>query len=373
MARVAWITPEYPPDRGGVSDHSGAMVSALRAQGHDVLVCSKPHVQGFAALDAELLAYRPDAVFVVYVPLGFAPRTGGLSPSFILWCTQLRRKLSASLLLLAHEVTVPTLAHWQRRELKLALLGVAQGVEFEIFARLFDSIVFSHEGSRRIWTPRLRGFRGRFDTIRICSSIPLVDSTDPFAELTASGYSVPKKMLLFFGTGHDSVLFDYVEAALIELLKIEPETRLVILGVDAAKLRRLRPTLSDLGPVVQALGFVPAREVSLWLQVATLVLAPLSEGVNARKTTVMAALQHGRAVATTSGVHTRDDIPWARICALAPLDRAAFAALAAECFQDPDWRARLGAAARLDYETHATASVTAARLLAQAESARLRR
>ncbi|HWZ89175.1 MAG TPA: glycosyltransferase, partial [Polyangiaceae bacterium] len=67
--RVAWITPDYPPDRGGVSDHSSAMVSYLRSAGYDVLVCSKPHERGFGRLDAELRAYRPDLVVVAYVPL----------------------------------------------------------------------------------------------------------------------------------------------------------------------------------------------------------------------------------------------------------------------------------------------------------------
>src|SRR3954452_7333803 len=84
LERIAWITPDYPPDRGGVSDHSSAMVGVLRAAGHDVLVCSHPHERGFARLHAELAAYRPDLVVVAYTPLGYAPRTGGIAPSFTL-------------------------------------------------------------------------------------------------------------------------------------------------------------------------------------------------------------------------------------------------------------------------------------------------
>jgi glycosyltransferase involved in cell wall biosynthesis len=162
------------------------------------------------------------------------------------------------------------------------------------------------------------------------------------------------------------VLFDYVEAAFLELLKVDARTQLVIIGMDRAKLRRRCPSLAGLGPHVQALGFVPAEEVSLWLQSAELVLAPLVEGVNARKTTVMAAFQHGRAVITTNGFHTRDDIPWARICGLTSLDRTAFAAIAARCFQNPGMRAQLGAAAQEDYEAHASPTVTAAQLLTYA-------
>lgn len=370
MTRVAWITPCYPPDRGGVSDHSCAMVSELEAAGHDVLVCVKPHERGFHELDAELDAYRPDVIIVAYVPLGFAPRTGGISPAFTRWCMRLRRFPNTSTLLLAHEASLPAAVHWRRREFKMALLGAVQVAQFEILARSFGRVVFSHKGNRDAWAERIPALSDQFHTVRICSSIPFARSYDPRSDLTTSGYSVPERSVLFFGSGHDSVLFDYVEAALVELLKVDPKIQLVVVGVDPAKLRRLQPSLAEFGPRVQALGFVPAREVSLWLQTAELVLAPLSEGVNARKTTVMAALHHGCAVVTTSGFHTRDDIPWAQICALASLNRTAFAAVAVKCLQDSSWRTRIGEAGRADYEAQASPSVTAGRLLAYAASQR---
>jgi glycosyltransferase involved in cell wall biosynthesis len=370
MTRFAWLTPGYPPDRGGVSDHSYAMVNELRAGGHDVLVCSKPQERGFSHLTAELETFRPDAVVVAYTPLAFAPRTGGISAAFTFWCMRMGRRLDASTLLLAHEASLPVGFHLQRHEIKLAMLGAAQILQFEILMRTFDSVVFSHEGNRDIWVKRVPRLRGRLHTVRICSSVPFVRSADPRAELAASGYSLPARAILFFGTGHDSVLFDYVEAAIIALLKFDPEVQLIIIGMDAAKLRRARPSLADLGSAVQTLGFVPAREVSLWLQVAEMLLAPLIEGVNARKTTVMAAFQHGLAVITTRGFHTRADIEWGSICTLAPLERRAFAALAVRCFQDPSLRASLGTAAKAEYEAHASPSVTAAQLFAQAVSSR---
>ena len=365
MARLAWLTPGYPPDRGGVSDHSQAMVNELRALGHDVLVCSNPHERGFRHLNTELSAFQPDVVVVAYVPLGFAPRTGGLSPEFTFWCARLATRFRASTVLLAHEVNVPPDYHWRRRELKLTLLGLAQIAQFEVLARVFDCVVFSHQGSLDIWKKRLPG--RRLHAVRICSSVKPVASEDPTAELKAAGYFVPAKTILFFGSGHDSVLFDYVEAAFVEVSKIEPRAQLVIIGMDATALRRRRPTLADFAPSVQTLGFVPEREVSLWLQASELVLAPLVEGVNARKTTVMAALQHGRAVVTTNGIYTRGDIPWADICALAPMDRAAFAAMAVACFQDATWRAKLGLSAQADYDANAAARVTAAQLVSYAQ------
>ena len=361
--RIAWVTPDYPPNRGGVSDHSSEMVNSLRAAGHEVLVCSRPHERGFARLDAELLAYAPDLVVVAFTPLGYAPHTGGLAPLFTLWCVGLRRRLRCQAILLAHEVSLPFENYWRSREFKLAALAAAQIAQFSVLIANFDCVLFSNAGTLRACAQRTFNAAARFHTLRICSNIPYNPCSDPGAALTSAGYSVPNPTILFFGTGHESVLFDYVEEAFLALLRIEPSAVLIIVGMGHEKLRQLRPSLANLGARVHALGYVSAEQVSLWLRVATLVLAPLAEGVSARKGTVMAALQHGQAVVTTRGVHTLDDIAWDEICLLAPLAREAFAALAVEAFRDPERRAAIGHAARAEYDAHASASVTASQIL----------
>ena len=364
--RLAWITPDYPPDRGGVSDHSSAMVSVLRAAGHDVLVCSRPHERGFRQLDAELAAHAPDLVVLAYVPLGYAPRTGGIAPALARWCIGLRKRLHCRAILLAHEASLPAGYLLRQRDFKLAALAAAQIAQFSILTGCFDSVLFSNEGTLRAWVQHFPPLTKRSHTIRICSNIPYSPSASPAADLMAAGYMVPASTILFFGTGHQSVLLDYVEEAFVALLAVEPNARLVVMGMSAEKLRELRPSLADLGDRVHALGYVAAEHVSLWLQVATLVLSPLIEGVSARKGTVMAALQHGKPVVTTRGFHTRDDIAWDRICVLTPLDRAAFAAIAVKVWHDAKLRAEVGSAARAEYEAHASATVTALQILDRA-------
>ena len=84
----------------------------------------------------------------------------------------------------------------------------------------------------------------------------------------------------------------------------------------------------------------------------------------------MAALQHGRTVVTTRGVHTLEDVAWNEICLLSPLDREAFAALAVKAFHDLELRTKIGHAARDEYEAHASESVTASLILDYADAAR---
>ncbi len=364
--RVAWVTPDFPPDRGGVSDHSNEMVNVLRAAGHEVLVCSRPHEKGFANLDAALAIFAPDLVVVAYTPLGYAPRAGGIAPAFARWCAGLRQRHQCRAILLAHEASLPAAYLWKKREFKLAALGVAQVAQFSFLSTCFDSVLFSNIGTLREWQRRLPRLAARFHALRICSNIPYHPSDSPLLELAARGYSVPEPTILFFGTGHQSVLFECVERAFSALLAVAPNAGLVVVGMTPDKLYQVHPSFARRRTRVRALGYVAPEAVSLWLQVATLVLAPLVEGVSARKGTVMAALQHGRAVVTTSGVHTLEDIAWSEICCLAPREPKPFADVVLEAFLDPERRTQVGSAARAEYAANASAEVTASQILGYA-------
>jgi len=358
-----WVTPDFPPDRGGVSDHSQLLVEALRAAGHDVLVCARPQERGFGRLEAVIRDHRPDVIVVAFVPLAYAPRTGGLAPAFALWCARLRARWSCRTVLLAHEASLPAAYLWRQRELKLAALATLQVAQFRLLSRCFDWVLFSNEGTRAAWTRLFPSLAPRCRTLRICSNIPLVPSADPAADLRRNGEHVPPRTILFFGTGHQSILFDYLEAAFVELSKIAPDAELVVVGMDSSKLAQLSPSLARYNERVRALGYVEAPRVSLWLQHAELVLAPLVEGVSARKGTVMAALQHGKTVVTTRGFHTRSDIAWDQICVLSPLDRAAFAAAAVRVLSHPAVRVAVGQRAQAEYAAHASPAVTAAKIV----------
>ncbi|HET7541843.1 MAG TPA: glycosyltransferase family 4 protein [Polyangiaceae bacterium] len=344
------------------------MVKVLRSAGHEVLVCSRPHEAGFARLDAELAAFGPELLVVAYTPLSYAPHTGGIAPAFTFWSLGLRRRHRCRTVLLAHEASLPLTYYWQKRELKLATLAGAQIVQFASLAACFDVVLFSNVGTQRTWAKRLPHLANRLHTIRICSNIPYHHSHDARAELAAAGSTVPSPTVLFFGTGHETVLFDFVEEAFAAVRENESNAGLVIVGMSPEKLRRIRPSLADMDGRVQALGYVSAERVSLWLQVASMVLAPLVEGVSARKGTVMAALQHGRTVVATRGVHTLDDLAWDNICLLTPLDRKAFAAMAVRALRDPELRATTGRAARDEYDANASAYVTASSILAYADA-----
>ena len=110
-------------------------------------------------------------------------------------------------------------------------------------------------------------------------------------------------------------------------------------------------------------GYLPADELARRIAAGDVFLAPYTDGVSTRRGTVMAALQHGVAVAGTRGYLTDDIFARAPQLPLAKPDRPdSFAANVARLVCDPDRRASLGAAGRELYDTSFDWPVLAQRL-----------
>jgi glycosyltransferase involved in cell wall biosynthesis len=100
------------------------------------------------------------------------------------------------------------------------------------------------------------------------------------------------------------------------------------------------------------------------IQSCAVFLQPYPDGASARRTTLLALLQHGRAIVTNCGPRTE---PWWRESAAVELQPASPAALAAaveSLLDNAQARLDLSARARTMYATRFDASHTVAALLA---------
>lgn len=166
-------------------------------------------------------------------------------------------------------------------------------------------------------------------------------------------------VLAAFGSGHAARLIDYVSAAAQAVARSGVRTVLLNLGSGT-------PAISiDTDVEVIAPGPLDAVEVARYLSAADIFLAPLIDGVSSRRTTVMAALQHGLPVLGTQGPLT--DCLLAKEgngLMLTPVgDRERFAAAAVAMMADPWLRRRLATEARRLYEEEFAWDASAARLL----------
>ncbi len=152
-----------------------------------------------------------------------------------------------------------------------------------------------------------------------------------------------------FGTNHPTRLTGHIESAVKAIASGIGSMTVLNLGADPPRLSGL----SDPRVRVIAPGRLEASDVAELLAAADLYLAPFADGVSARRTTLMAALQHALPVVGTDGELTDPALRSARdALLLTPTsDADAFAAAACTLVADPNRRARQGAAARRLYET----------------------
>jgi glycosyltransferase involved in cell wall biosynthesis len=132
------------------------------------------------------------------------------------------------------------------------------------------------------------------------------------------------------------------------------------------RLGRAPEPLDDLGDTVRVVisGPLPAQRVASLLATADLFLAPHADGVTTRRTTLMAALQHGLPVAGTDTGRSDDVLVRSPAIARAPLDAATFAAVAAELAADRGRLEGMSMAARALYLEEFAWDVIAERYLA---------
>jgi glycosyltransferase involved in cell wall biosynthesis len=118
------------------------------------------------------------------------------------------------------------------------------------------------------------------------------------------------------------------------------------------------------GVVVHAPGVIPADQLSRWLSAADIFLAPYSEGASTRRTTLMAAMQHGLPIVTTDGALTDALLRQSQALRLVAVSRVnRFPEVVLRLANSPHERRALGRSARLFYEEHFTWPVIANRLL----------
>jgi glycosyltransferase involved in cell wall biosynthesis len=370
---ITWhvLTPEFPPDCGGVGDYTALVAAGLADAGDRVHVWHPAGPDGPVETEAgtsvtvhrlpdrfgessrgvleSALAFEPGIVLVQYVPGAFGAR--GLNVPFCRWLARLRRT-GVDVRVMFHEpffyfgVARP----WRN------VLAVVQRAMAAMLLRAATRVYYSTETWSRLLGPY--GPQTAVDVLPIPSTIP----ADVPIEVIAHAWTRRRGS---FVIGHFGTYGDHVGRELREilpaLLRRLPDARVLLVGSGGEAFARALP--SDVRDRVDATGRLSAPEVAAALRACNLIVQPYPDGVTTRRTSVMAALTTSVPVLTTSGPLTEP--VWARTSAvaLAPAgDADAFVERAAALADDPAARTALGARGRALYDEQFALGVTIARM-----------
>lgn len=311
------VSGEYPPHAGGVSAYTRIVAAGLAAAGDEVHVWAprvadpESHDRGvtvhrlpgrFGAaalwrLDGAMREFRGSRWLIQYAPPAFGWR--GMNLPFCLWL-HARRWCQPDLMF--HEVMFP-IARGQ--PLRHNLTGVVNRLMASLAARAAARIFVSTP----IWEAVLRtqvGVARSMTWLPLPGTIPVVH--DEAAVLAVRNrYRCARRVLV----GHFST---YPEATRRTLARLLPDALaadgfdILLIGTGSTEFRATlaasRPELADR---LFASGTLAAPELSCHLSACDLMLQTYPDGACARRTTLIAALEHERAVVTCAGRATE---PW---------------------------------------------------------------
>lgn len=248
-----------------------------------------------------------------------------------------RRGALRRLVLVVHEpfVVLPGLRY--------TLMGAVQRFQLKVLMRLADTVLATSAS----WVPVLEQVSRGQSVAVIPAGSNMPDKRAARAAARASlGTSVQTLVVATFGMTHPQQMVGHAAAALEAALNDGHEIVFVSLGHVSDDLPTTHPRLKIVRP-----GAQEACALARLLAAADIFLAPYADGASTRRTTLMAALQHGLCVVTTAGEERSPGALGERAVAAVPVaDRNGFSALCRTFAGDPGARRQAGLAARDAYE-----------------------
>lgn len=353
------LTGSYPPTPGGVADHARQAAEGLAARGESVTVFtpagssveSETHAgvevvqlpdhfgwQSIRVLAARLVR-KPDhgCVFVHYVPHAFGWKA--LNLLFVGWLWANRRRLNVWTMF--HEVIyhVEGKQSFRHRLLERGTIWMAKlmiGASEKIFvsAPRWETLLrqLAQFNKPVLWLP-------------IPSNIPQTASPD--AQIEVRTRVCPNSPCLILG--HFGTFGFHIASFLSQLtacfLVDHPEVRLLLIGAGSQEFgRRLIEELPACTHQVHCTGSQPLQSLADCVGACDLLIQPYPDGVNCRRTTLMAGLALGVPVITNLGRLTEP--LWTETQAVeivSSFETEAFLPPLRRLLGDADARRRLGA------------------------------
>ena len=276
---IALVCKESHGEIDGIRDYTVQLAGALRrfeGVSADVL--------GPGALNGALVDY--DAVVVQYNPFmygrwGFAPWL----PAALLRTR--RRQPTLEIALMVHEPYVPMI-NW-----RWALMGVWQRSQLFALRAIADPVFASIDS----WASTLGGMRPKRAAYHLPVGSNLPDRRPHRKQARLGVGATPETLIVStFGTAHPARRLEYVAAAINAIATTGVPTIFLNLGAGAPAIDGVTGSVRVLAPGLQS-----PRALADLLSATDIFLAPFIDGVSTRRTTVMAALQHGLAVVGTDG------------------------------------------------------------------------
>ncbi len=371
------ITPEYPPQPGGVSDYTAQVAEGLAQAGEEVHVWCPPTAHaglsgsavqvhrdlgGVTAQDLRAIGEQldrfpaPRRILLQYVPHGYGRRS--MNVPFCTWLWRRVKNKGDVLEIMVHEAFLNFEGSW--RQHGAALIHRLMTI---ILLRAATRVWVSIPESERRWRSYTLGRSVPFQWLPVPSNICV--ARDEAAVQALRRRYVPGGGLLLghFGT-YGAPVLSVLDPIVLKIASEMPGQSLVLMGAGSQEFRK---HLIERHPAwekdLHATGSLAPQDLSSHIAACDLLIQPYPDGVTTRRTSLMVGLSHGKPILTTSSNVTEPLWEqWAAVGLTPAGDAAAFVRLLSDLLQDPRQRARMSLAALKLYQERFDISHTVAAL-----------
>lgn len=359
---IHFVTPEYPPQYGGVADYTHHIATELARSGERVHVWGPSGIAAPAGsaiavhpdlgdfrprdlrrTDAQLDAFpRPRRLVVQWVPHGYRRRAMNIPFCFWVW----RRSMAGDAIdLVVHEPFVTFSGGLGQHALALV-------------QRLMMLLLMS--AARRVWvttsawTPLVEPFLAGAPTP--IQWLPVPSSLQPANAVAVNDvrarYAPGREPLIGHFSTHGTMIASLLADAIVSVMDAHVSAKVLLIGRGSEAFRSAfvarHRALADR---VSATGTLDADALPAHIAACDVLLQPYPDGVTSRRTTAMAGLAARVPVVTTQGTLTerlwQEQVP----VRLAPVgDVRALAEHVLQLLADPVERRRQADAGRAFYD-----------------------
>jgi len=323
VSRQIWhiISPEYPPQLGGVGDYVYLLAHELSYRGDEVHVwCAGPDsaepVPGrvevhrilgrlspadLARLGRELDRFpNPRHIVLQWVPHAYGWRS--MNVPFCFWMWLRARVAGDDLGIMVHE---PFLAFWEG-SWRQNLAALVHRVMTIVLLNAAQRAWVSTPRWEKAWKPYALRRYVPFAWLPLPSNVPVIGDAAAALELRARYAPRGEGIVGHFGT------FGYPITPMLEeivprVLSARPDAVVLFIGPKGPEFReRIVRNAPQFQGRIHATGALPATQgrLSAHLAVCDVMIQPYPDGASSRRTSLLAPLAHGRPIVTTSGAST---------------------------------------------------------------------
>ena len=366
--REAWhfISPEFPPQSGGVGDYVHLLAQQLAAAGDEVHVwCSSriavpvpgvvTHTElgGINPADLRRMGRalnrfpKPRRLVLQWVPHAYGWRS--MNVPFCLWMW-LRSKLAGDDLgIMVHE---PFLS-FREGSLRQDAAALVHRLMTMVLLHAADRIWVSTPRWEQAWRPYAFGRRLAFSWLPLPSTVSMASDKTAISVIRRNFAPAGEKIVGHFGTFGYPIL-PMLQKIVPPLLEQEPNVVMLLIGPKGDEFRNwVLEKYPHWSRRLHATGAIPATDTRLSAHIAAcdLMIQPYTDGASSRRTSLLAPLAHGVPIVTTSGPSTETLWEQSGAVTLVGIDKIAdFVAQFRRLLSDSRARERMAEAARALYQ-----------------------